>query len=107
MPEDYYSMGDEGTSADKGSAPAPEGDEHDEQMEGESALLPKSILAGKKFDVGDEVVLEIVAMHDDEVEVKYAKEKGDAEGEGESEMGKAEGRLSSMAGPAGGGNSGY
>lgn len=40
-----------------------------------TALLPKSILAGKEFKPGDEVVLEIVHLYEDEVEVKYAKEK--------------------------------
>lgn len=45
--------------------------------EGASAvgLLPKSILMGKKFNVGDEVVLEITAIHDDQVEVKYSTEE--------------------------------
>lgn len=101
MPDDYYNMDDQG--GDKGGEPPH--DEGKEAMEGESALLPKSILAGKEFNVGDELVLEIVAMHDDEIEVKYAAEGGSQNAE--SEMGKAEGRLSSMAGPGGGGNAGY
>lgn len=42
-------------------------------------LLPKSILMGKKFNVGDEVVLKITAIHDDQVEVEYAT--GDSEEE--------------------------
>jgi len=44
-------------------------------------LLPKSILAGKDFKPGDEIVLKIDAIHDDEVEVSYATAKG-PEGEG-------------------------
>jgi hypothetical protein len=35
------------------------------------------LLAGKKFEVGDEVVLKIVGMHEDEVAVEYASEKPD------------------------------
>jgi hypothetical protein len=110
MPDNYYSMDDQG--GDQGGGPPH--DEGKEEMEGESALLPKSILAGKEFNVGDEVVLEIVAMHDDEVEVKYAKEKKGGDGEsrmadGDSEMGKAEGRLSSLgaSGNRGGGPASY
>lgn len=38
-----------------------------------SAVLPKSILAGKHFDVGDEVVLKITAMHGDEITVEYSE----------------------------------
>lgn len=47
--------------------------------EGVTAMLPKSILAGKDFKPGEEVVLKIVAMHDDQVEVTYASEKGGEE----------------------------
>lgn len=59
----------------------------------ESALIPKSLLAGKEFKPGEEIVLEIVKMHGDEVEVRYAKEKG-----GDSEMSKADGKLAKMGG---------
>lgn len=49
----------------------------DENPETETALLPKSILAGKKFEVGEEVVFKIVHMYEDEVEVQYATGKED------------------------------
>lgn len=39
---------------------------------GETALLPKSILGGKEFKPGEEVVLKVVNVHDDQVEVAYA-----------------------------------
>ena len=61
---DYYPETNEET---------PDSTPKDEMPSSETALLPKSILAGKEFNVGDEVVLKIVAMHDDEVEVEYAK----------------------------------
>lgn len=59
--------------------------------EGEpTALLDKSVLGGKEFNVGDEVVLKIVAMHDKEVTVAYAPEKGKDEGKGEMKSMKDE-----------------
>lgn len=54
--------------------------EEKEHEEGVTAMLPKSILAGKEFKPGEEVVLKIVAMHDDQVEVTYATGKGGDEG---------------------------
>ena len=71
-----------------------EGDDDDEEdMGGESALIPKSLLAGKDFEPGEEVVFQIVKMHGDEVEIKYATDKG-----GDSEMSKADGKLAKMGG---------
>ena len=98
MDEDMYG----GMGQDQGPSTDPEPQQPDEQkpeeMEGETALIPKTLLAGKKFDVGDEVVLEIVHDHGDEVEVKYAPEKpGGGEGEGGPEMAQADQKLASMA----------
>ena len=66
---------------------------HDEAKEGEDkgdsveAVLPKAILAGKEFKVGDEVVLKITAMHDNEISVAYAPAKpGGKEEGGEAKM---------------------
>lgn len=53
-----------------------------------TALLDKGILGGKTFEVGDEVVLRIVGMHDQEVEVAYAPAE---EGEGEEPHGEMSG----------------
>lgn len=69
----------------------------EQEAEEPTALLPKSILAGKKFDPGDEVVLKIVAMHGDEVEVEYATEKPGEEDHDESKPhDDMDGELSSM-----------
>lgn len=70
---------------------SPEGEDGDEH--GHVATLPKSILMGKTFNVGDEVVLKITAIRGGEVEVEYASEPGDEtepepapdEGEGQGE----------------------
>lgn len=93
------------TSAD---TPSPngaggEGEDQEEKMQGETALLPKSILGGKEFNPGDEVVLKIVGLHDDQVEVEYAAEEKPeagnsmAKGDG-AEMGASQNKLTSMAG---------
>lgn len=57
-------------------------EQEEKSEDGPTALLPKSILAGKDFKPGEEVVLKIVAMHDDQVEVAYSY--GD-KGEGKEE----------------------
>src|SRR5574342_131837 len=68
---DAYSVGEDEVS-EKDDSPM------EEEDEGEAtALLPKSILGGKEFKPGEEVVLQIKAVYDDEVEVAYAKEKKD------------------------------
>ena len=78
---DLYSdddMPDQSEAKDEGGH-----DEEMEQSDSEEAKLPLSILAGKKFDVGDEVVLKITGMHDNEITVKYAPAKEGDEKEGE------------------------
>jgi hypothetical protein len=48
------------------------------ESDGETtAVLPRSILAGKDFKPGEEIVLEIVSSHEDEVVVKYAEPKSE------------------------------
>lgn len=74
-------------------------EEHEgEHMDEPTALIPKALLGGKTFNVGDEVVLEIVHMGDGEVEVKYAKEKPGEYGadEGKPEMGKSDADMMAM-----------
>jgi hypothetical protein len=86
--EDLYS--DDGIEPNKPTAESePETEDHGEDMGEQTALLPKSILAGKDFKVGDEVVLKITGMHEGEVEVEYAPEKPKASSsmsESDSEM---------------------
>lgn len=81
MPNDYYPGADadmeptEGADAGEMKDGADEGEAKEEQGAGESALIPKSLLAGKEFKPGDELVLKIRALHGDEVEVEYATEE--------------------------------
>ena len=81
----------------------------DEQGGETTAVLPKEILGGKEFKPGDEVVLKILAIHDDSVEVTYAPEKGADEsgGMGGDQMGGGDADMAMAAGGGGGGNSDY
>lgn len=88
MPENY-DMGMEEEQAAPGMPPD-SGDpgEPGEGGEDEStAILPKSILMGKEFEPGDELVLRIVRMHENEIEVTYASEETGEEEGPEEEMG--------------------
>ncbi len=75
---DYYpdSGGDEDQS--KVQSPKSKVQDEDSQPQGETTLIPKSLLAGKEFEPGEEVVFKIVAMRGDEVEVEYATEDGES-----------------------------
>lgn len=66
-----------GGGEDEGPAAPPEQKEEDT---GNTALLPKSILGGKDFQPGEEVVLKIVRVHGDEIEVEYASDEKPTEG---------------------------
>lgn len=102
--EDLYSDGPaEGTPAEE----AAESKEEENKEDSVEAVLPKSILGGKKFDVGDEVVLKITAMHDDQISVAYAPTKGKDEGgeKGETDEGGEAKMPAAMM--AGGGDSDY
>lgn len=83
MPMDYYNDGPTEAPAkpmDKGKAEGAQDEQHDERDE-KTALLPKSVLGGKEFKPGDELVLEVVQTLEDEVLVKYASGKDEGEGE--------------------------
>lgn len=77
-PDPYPDVGSK--PADAESPP-----EQDEDV-GETALLPKSILGGKDFKPGDEIVLKVEHIYDDEVEVSYASEPKEPETNTEPEM---------------------
>lgn len=71
--------GPSGDYFDDGGGAEPKTEEKGERYSGETAILPKTVLGGKEFKVGEEVVLKIVAMHENDVEVEYAtgEEKGE------------------------------
>jgi hypothetical protein len=90
MADDYYG-GDPGESSDD----PPESPDDKKDMEGETALLPKSFFVGQDLKPGDEFYVEVVREHEGEVEVKYGKgpEKGEKSGMDES-MGALDGMAS-------------
>lgn len=52
-----------------------------------TALIPESLCPG--MDVGEEIVLKIVAVHEDEYEVAYAPKKDAKESKDEPSMSRA------------------
>lgn len=67
-------------SANYDEEPDDQHDSVDSKEDGSpSAVLPKAILMGKKFNVGDEVVLKITSIGEDEIGVEYALSKGEGE----------------------------
>lgn len=99
MADDYFPMAgpSEPAGGEKPAEGAPAAPEKEDEG-GTTALLPKSILGGKDFKPGEEVVLKIVRIHDDEVEVEYAPEKPESTGP------SADQEIDQMA--AGGGSTG-
>jgi len=77
--------------ADKGEA------EHEEEESQQSALLPKTVLGGKEFKPGDEVVLKIDHIYEDEVEVSYATAKEGKPPKPKSSMEHADDAMDRMA----------
>lgn len=78
--------------ADSSAAPSKAGvddtapEKEDDAEEAATALLPKNILGGKDFKPGEEVVLKIEHIYEDEVEVSYASGKSSDKGEPEPSM---------------------
>lgn len=82
--EDYYSDGP--AKAEEASG----GDEEAKADDGANeTTIPKSMLMGKDFKVGEEVMFQITAIHGEEVRIKYATEKGESEEKGEGEEASA------------------
>lgn len=50
-----------------------DGTPKDNDEDAASALLPKSVLGDHKLKPGDQVMLEVVHIYEDEVEVKYGR----------------------------------
>jgi hypothetical protein len=89
--DSYYD--DEAAPSGAQDSKPKDGGDKKRKSEGQSALLPKSILAGKEFKPGEEIVLKIEHIFDDEVEVSYSygdekegKDEGESDGEGEPAM---------------------
>ncbi len=73
---DYFDDGNTAAPAEKTEA----GGKEDHP----TGILPKELMAGKDFKVGEEIVLKITAIHENDFEVEYAygdekEEKGGKE----------------------------
>lgn len=98
MPADYY----QDAAPAEAEAPAAPAEPKEEAGDSQTAELPKSVLGGKEFKPGEEVVLQIVQVMEDSVLVKYAT----GEGEGEKEEAPApQAEAPSPGGNPGGGMS--
>ena len=77
MPDnsDYYSAPSESGSADspdpKSQTQDPESDADSESMEGETALVPKSIFGQKQPEVGDTCTFKVEHIWENEIELSY------------------------------------
>lgn len=68
---------DEGMYDDAEPAAKPAGESSESQGESATATIPKALLAGKEFKPGDEIVLKIVSIGEDDAVVEYAPEKAE------------------------------
>lgn len=78
-------------SADANSAPAADSKEDEG---GETALVPKSLCPGMR--PGDELVLKIDKVLEDQYQVSYKPKGGNSEESGESEMPKGDAEMQDM-----------
>lgn len=77
MPNDYYS--DAAAPPAEPTVPEPEPEGKEGESDSGTAVLPMSVLGGKEWKPGEEIVLQIVQMNEDGAVVKYASEKGGEE----------------------------
>lgn len=74
MPSD-----DEMSSLYSDDSPNPTSKGPEDEVEGTTALVPVKLLqgpGGEPVKEGDEIVVRVVALHDDEAEVEYAPKEG-------------------------------
>lgn len=96
MPAYNNTGGDNMYSDDPEQGSEPKSPQKDEEYSGETTLVPSSLCPGMK--VGDEMVVKIVRIMDDQYEIAYAPEKGKSGPAEESEPAPASGKsdLASM-----------
>ena len=108
MADDYYSAPD-AAAASPGDAGGvkpskPQGEDEGDEMEGDTALVPKSIFAGKIPEVGQECRFKAVHIWENEVELSWEKDDGDGEYKSSkdkrSTMDDVDGAFDKMASPA-------
>lgn len=97
MATDYYPPTEdtETTPAANGSDGADS--EQGAESVGETALVPKTILAGKELQPGDTVTFKVVHLYDDEIELQPVSEGKETETETEPEGMSANAEIDAMA----------
>lgn len=85
MATDYYPSPDTAdesppAAADTSNEGSQQGTESDDEV-GETALVPKSILAGKDLQPGDTVTFKVVHLYDDEIALRPVSESKEEETE--------------------------
>lgn len=84
---------DDGYSDDSGMD-SKDGMAKEDDDDSASALLPKSVLGDHKLKPGDQVILEVVHIYEDEVEVKYGKKNKEDKNKDDSDEDEDEGDSS-------------
>lgn len=100
----YYDDSGPDESAGPSNKDSPEQAEERKDRE-KTALIPSSLCPG--MDIGDEVVLKIVGVHEEEYEVAYSPKKDKEEGEGKEEPSMARASESNESMSHGGGMGSY
>lgn len=91
---DYYPHDDSSDQSTSDSGSMDGQDDTEERAEGETALVPKSLFAGKAPEVGDTVSLKVVHIYEDEIEVEPETEEKEESG---SAMDEAMNGMGEMA----------
>ncbi len=94
MASDNSSLYDDGPT--QSPAPAPDTEAEPTGEEGQTTLLPKSVVGGKQLKPGDVCELEVVADHGDDYEVKYAEQAPEKPQEPAAEPAAPAGGMDSM-----------
>lgn len=105
MPDDYYTSPDttiQNAPGDTAKPAKPQGDDEQQEMEGDTALVPKSIFRGKIPEVGQDCHFKCEHLFEDEVELSWVKdgdENKPARGK-RSTMDDVNDTFDKMAGPS-------
>jgi hypothetical protein len=80
MTDEYYSAPDTAPASDSGGAKPskPQVEDAGDEMEGDTALVPKSVFRGKIPDVGQDCTFHVEHIWEDEVELSWKKDEGES-----------------------------
>lgn len=97
MPRIPRESSDDNMYSDAEMPGASSADTDETSVSSEEYELPKAVLMGKEFNVGDSVILKVTAIGEDTIRVKYETEKPESEGtESEEAAAEAPDEMASM-----------